>query len=186
MRSLIFISLAFLLFLSPAEHAAVAACNVTVPCQDSSLPQTAFFRARISFAGTSLTGLMIAKQMADGSVRGSFTNEFGVKGFDFEYSSGHIRLLYIMPAMDRFFIRRALKQDLSLIAGYGLPDWQQTSGCLTEAGMRVLFPQGSADSGRKAKLRLSSGVQDSARVILMEDMRRNLTIELHSIAPDEK
>jgi len=68
----------------------------------------------ISFQNIQLSGLLIVKQKGD-TVIGAFINEFGIKGFDFVVYSGNCKLMSLMNALDKWYIRGVLCDDLAFI-----------------------------------------------------------------------
>ena len=61
-----------------------------------------------------LTGICIVRQL-DESLAGSVVNEFGIKAFDFTVKNDRIRLTNVFAPMDKWYIRRVLRADLSLL-----------------------------------------------------------------------
>ena len=59
-------------------------------------------------------GLMIMMKCDDGKVRGSLVNEFGISLLDFSFDEkkGKVKLESVMKALDKWYIRRVLKNDL--------------------------------------------------------------------------
>lgn len=185
-RYLTFISLALLLFscspkLTPGSNAPAPG---TV--RNELLVEPVIFRTSIAFAKNSVTGLMMVKQKADGSVYGSFTNEFGVKGFDFIFSGAETELVYVMPMLDHRKVKKILKRDISILTSYGIMNIKQTSVTDTITALKVLYPELISDNEKIEEVRVVTGVKNEAIMLLLEDFRYDLTIELIIIDPDEK
>lgn len=67
-----------------------------------------------------LSGICIMKRM-ETEIVGSWLNEFGIRAFDFRYtlSNHRIELSNLLETLDRWYIRRVLRRDLSLLLTYG-------------------------------------------------------------------
>lgn len=65
--------------------------------------------------GNEVTAICFLMQREDGSVVGSFVNEFGVKVFDFTYSDSKAKVVNVMGPLNRWYIRRVLNKDFSFI-----------------------------------------------------------------------
>jgi hypothetical protein len=96
---------------------------LTVSCaggrtRQSALPPTPHdttivsrFRTLIKTQKAEITGILVLKY-AEGEWRGSLTNEFGVKAFDFIVAGNGCRLLNVNQFLDRRQIRRTVAEDL--------------------------------------------------------------------------
>lgn len=76
--------------------------------------------------GHELTGIWIMETSADGSVVGTLINEFGVKAFDFLYSGGKAQVQDVVGPLDRWYIRRVLRKDITFILS-ALPTGQDAT-----------------------------------------------------------
>lgn len=85
------------------------------------------FNVAITARGAEITGICIIKSDETGS-RGSIVNEFGVHALDFTLSSDRrkVRLLNVMPAMDRWYIRKVVRGDLRFL--FNATENPQTKG----------------------------------------------------------
>ncbi len=74
------------------------------------------YRVTIAARGTELSGICIIKTDATGS-RGSVVNEFGIHALDFTVSPDRkrVKLLNVMPAMNRWYIKRVVRGDLKFL-----------------------------------------------------------------------
>lgn len=63
--------------------------------------------------GAEVTGICVVKTDDEGT-RGSLVNEFGIHALDFTLSADRQRviLLNVMPALNRWYIRRVVRRDL--------------------------------------------------------------------------
>jgi len=63
----------------------------------------------------SLTGICLVRQTDEGLV-GSVVNEFGIRAFDFTCCGDKVRVMNVLPQMNKWYIRRLLRADLRLLA----------------------------------------------------------------------
>jgi len=63
----------------------------------------------------SLTGICLVRQTEEG-LAGSVVNEFGIRAFDFTCRNDKVRVMNVLPQMNRWYIRRLLRADLRLLA----------------------------------------------------------------------
>lgn len=63
----------------------------------------------------SLTGICLVRQTEDG-LAGSVVNEFGIRAFDFTCRHDKVRVMNVLPQMNRWYIRRLLRADLRILA----------------------------------------------------------------------
>lgn len=63
----------------------------------------------------SLTGICLVRQTEEG-LAGSVVNEFGIRAFDFTCRHDKVRVMNVLPQMNRWYIRRLLRADLRLLA----------------------------------------------------------------------
>ncbi|MDB5149719.1 MAG: hypothetical protein JWQ57_3739 [Mucilaginibacter sp.] len=76
----------------------------------------ALYKAEIGVTGHHLSGLLLIKTMPDSSIRIVFSNEMGLKLFDFEFKpSGGFKVYYIIKQMDKKPVIKTLKKDFELI-----------------------------------------------------------------------
>jgi hypothetical protein len=62
------------------------------------------------------SGIVILKQI-DERWEGRMINEFGVGMFDFSVRNGKCRLRNIMPALNKWYIRKTVEDDLAFLIG---------------------------------------------------------------------
>ena len=76
------------------------------------------YRVTIAARGAELTGICIIKTDTTGS-RGAVVNEFGIHALDFTLSPDRkkVKLLNVMPAMNRWYIKRVVRGDLKFLFG---------------------------------------------------------------------
>ena len=77
------------------------------------------YAVTLQFKKVHLSGICILKRM-NAEIVGSWLNEFGVRAFDFRYtpSNHRIELSSLLETLDRWYIRRVLRRDLSLLLTY--------------------------------------------------------------------
>ena len=76
------------------------------------------YNLRMQFRGHEITGICVINKTNDSNLVGTVINEFGMKAFDFVYSNGKIKLINIISFLDKWYIRKVLKKDLSIIFTY--------------------------------------------------------------------
>lgn len=76
--------------------------------------QRAAWNFTIQHGTAALTGICVVRQL-EASLVGSVVNEFGVKVFDFTVENGRIRLANVIHPMNRWYIRRVIRSDLSFL-----------------------------------------------------------------------
>lgn len=72
------------------------------------------YNSMISFRGNGVSGICLLKANETGLV-GSIVNEFGIKAMDFTYDKekGKVKLLNVVKFLDKWYIRKIVKADLS-------------------------------------------------------------------------
>ena len=71
------------------------------------------FAVNITMRGIQLSGICIVKTDEEGS-RGAIVNEFGFHALDFTISADRrkVKLLNVLPQMDRWYVKRVVRGDL--------------------------------------------------------------------------
>lgn len=76
----------------------------------------ALYKCEVDVTGHHLSGLLLFKTLADSSVRVVFSNEMGLKFFDFEFKpNGDFKTYYVVKMMDKGPVIKTLKKDFELI-----------------------------------------------------------------------
>jgi len=92
-----------------------------VDCVDKIIPlefQTGWYDAGVEVMGKHLSGLVLIKNMPDSSIRVVFTNEAGVKFFDFEFKADNtFRVHQVIEQLNRKSVIATLQKDFELILG---------------------------------------------------------------------
>lgn len=90
-----------------------------IPLEADSLTRT---EVRIARGETAIGGLCLMKRTSE-EIRGSVINQFGIRAFDFVYhcSSRKVTLKNLVAFLDKWYIRRTLKGDLSFLFSADVP-----------------------------------------------------------------
>lgn len=76
----------------------------------------ALYQTTVDVAGNHLSGILLIKEMPDTSLRVVFSNEAGVKFFDFEFSkNGAFQVYSIIEKMNKESVKKTLRKDFQLI-----------------------------------------------------------------------
>ena len=88
-----------------------------LPCQaDSIATDSAAIRQYnllLQVRGNDLSGICVMKMVSPTEMVGTVINEFGLTAFDFEYKEGKTKLSNLPPFLDKWYIRKILRKDLS-------------------------------------------------------------------------
>jgi hypothetical protein len=74
-----------------------------------------WYTAKVDVVGKHISGLLLIKTMADSSIRTVFTNEAGIKFFDFEFRSDTFKVYNIIQALNKKPVVNTLQKDFELI-----------------------------------------------------------------------
>lgn len=160
---------------------------------------------RFIFKKYHLSGLLLFKQLENGTVRAIFQNEMGLTFFDFEWSeSDSFKLNKIIAQLNKPSVVRVLKKDMELLLMKGL-DWQkekvfasggkeQLHRLNIEGGYAYYVLQGDKlvrieNAGEKSKvvtINLSGKQNETAmpEKVFIDHHKANFTIELNKIDQD--
>ena len=103
--------------------------------------KSALYKAEIDVITHHLSGLLLIKTLPDSSIRMVFSNEMGIKFFDFEFRpSGGFKVFYIVEQMNKKPVIKTLKKDFELIL---LPDKNEKAAYLRKDGhsFYYIFPK---------------------------------------------
>lgn len=74
------------------------------------------YKAQIDVIGNYLSGLLLIKKMPDSSTRILFSNEMGIKFFDFGFSKDNdFTVYYILKKMNRKAVIKTLRKDFEIV-----------------------------------------------------------------------
>lgn len=75
-----------------------------------------WYTTTVDVLNSHLSGLLLFKKMPDGSTRLLFSNEMGVKFFDFEFdTAGNFKVHHIMQKMNKKAVIKTLRKDFELV-----------------------------------------------------------------------
>ena len=77
--------------------------------------QSQWYRASVMAAGRYISGLLLIKKMPDSSHRFVFTNEAGVKFFDFEFSGNRFTVHQVIRQLDKKAVVNTLRKDFEML-----------------------------------------------------------------------
>jgi len=78
------------------------------------------YRTEVDIMGRPLSGLLMIKALADGSTRVVFTNEIGVKFFDFSFGKQKFEVISCIDQLNKKMVINQLRQDIGAILMYQL------------------------------------------------------------------
>src|ERR1041385_5353321 len=73
------------------------------------------YEAKVDVIGKHISGLLLFKMMPDSSMRVVFTNEAGVKFFDFEFQGKNFRVHQIIRQLNKKPVVKTLRKDFEMI-----------------------------------------------------------------------
>ena len=73
------------------------------------------FRLLANIRNHEITGICVINISNEYSMAGTLVNEFGIKAFDFSYSEGKVEILNVMNHINKWYIRKVLKNDIRFI-----------------------------------------------------------------------
>ena len=86
--------------------------NVLMSCDTV---ERAEYNVTIKFRGREVTGICVMERTGKAVVKGTMMNEFGTKILDFTHYGGKTEVFNVIGPLDRWFIRRRLRKDFSLM-----------------------------------------------------------------------
>ena len=86
-------------------------CPALCQAEEKTEEYSLYIQAR----GREFTGIWMMNETPDSCMVGTVMNEFGVKAFDFVYSGRKVRLLNVNAFLDKWYIKKVLKKDISFI-----------------------------------------------------------------------
>jgi hypothetical protein len=101
----------------------------------------ALYKCDVDVTGHHLSGLLLFKTLPDSSVRVVFSNEMGLKFFDFEFKpNGDFKVYYVIKMMDKGPVIKTLKKDFELVM-LPKPDAQGAYLLKDERSLYYVFPK---------------------------------------------
>ncbi|MBL0342736.1 MAG: hypothetical protein IPP71_18695 [Bacteroidetes bacterium] len=93
--------------------------NTTAPssCNKLFIPEfeSVLYNSHINVIGKHLSGLLLFKAMPDSSTRVVFSNEMGVKFFDFEFKANDFHVIYCIKQLNKKSVINQLEKDIGLL-----------------------------------------------------------------------
>ena len=96
-----------------AQEEMVLADSVVVDTVATDTAEIRQYNLLLQVRRDEISGICVMKMISATEVIGTVINEFGLTAFDFEYKDGETQLSNLPPILDRWYIRRILKEDLS-------------------------------------------------------------------------
>lgn len=118
MRYLLFASCFLYLLACRVPYKNLQAADGSVNCLQKFQPvfSTALYNTSVNVIGKHLSGLLLFKQMPNGSIRVVFSSEMGIKFFDFEFSrQGDFKVYYILKQMNKKAVLKTLRKDFAMV-----------------------------------------------------------------------
>ena len=82
---------------------------------------SSLYTTHVNVIGRHLSGLLLFKPLSDTSTRVVFSNEMGIKFFDFEFfQSGGFKIHYVTKQLNRKTVITALRKDFEMILMKGI------------------------------------------------------------------
>lgn len=118
MRFLLLSSCVIVLFSCSSVYKKLQKTTGDVSCIQKFKPAytSQWYTTTVDVLNNHLSGLLLFKKMPDGSTRLLFSNEMGVKFFDFEFdTAGNFKVHHIMQTMNKKAVIKTLRKDFELV-----------------------------------------------------------------------
>ncbi len=129
MKYFLLSSLVLLTCCLPACKSAYSALEKSDPAQSCALKvkplihETIKYSTQVNALKYEFSGILLFKPMADSSLRIVFTNQFGIKFFDFGFDkNGNFEKHYVLPQMDKDAVVNLLRKDFEMLLMMYDPD----------------------------------------------------------------
>lgn len=155
--------------------------EVLKPCVEGIKPiklTTTWYTASIDVIGKHLSGLLVVKNMPDGSYRLVFTNEAGATFFDFKFKpDSSFQVVSVIAQLNKKPVIETLRKDFELMLGLPfnqpLQSWQHNSqqyAGIERDGEKIYFivnpdcaSHGNMEIGSKRKKKVSVSLSGKER-----------------------
>jgi hypothetical protein len=188
MRYLLLSSLLLILCCAPRLYQDLSPADTDAACLEKLRPRftSVLYNTSVDVMGKHLSGLLLFKTMPDSSERVIFSNEMGLKFFDFEYTTDTCRVMSVISQLDRPAVLNQLKEDIGYLLMhrrntgrakvftrggeryYSFPEGETTTYYITdEACSRVSRIENCTDRKKKVVVNLTgtrNGIADSAYI----------------------
>ena len=86
-------------------------------CLSTLKPQfeSVLFNTQVDITKHHLSGLLLIKKMQDDTTRVVFTNEMGLKFFDFQFTTNNFKVIYCIKKLNKKIVLNQLQKNFSLI-----------------------------------------------------------------------
>ena len=91
--------------------------------------------------GNEISNICVMKTEPDGSIVGTVVSQFGIKAFDFTYSQGKAQVLNLIAMLDKWYIRKVLRKDLTFI----LQNLPESKDVVKKKRKMTFLPNGDID-----------------------------------------
>lgn len=117
MRILILSSILILFGCSSKTSSSISHTKVNNTCLITSKPtfESILFNTQVNVINHHLSGLLLMKRIQNDTIRVVFTNELGIKYFDFEFTQNNFRVIDCMRKLKKKIIIEQLKKNFNLI-----------------------------------------------------------------------
>lgn len=96
------------------------------------------YQLLMQIRGHEITAICVMNVTSDNSIIGTVVNEFGVKSFDFTYSDGKAKVLNVIGPLDKWYIRKVLRGDISFF----LSNYDQGKNAMKKKRKLTVMPNG--------------------------------------------
>lgn len=107
----------------------------TVPASDTLVRSE--YSVMIKALGMDFSGICVMERNEDGQITGTIISQMGPKIFDFTMSGRRVRVFNVIEPLDRWFIRRRIRKDLSAILSD--PEFSDSVYSLNSRGIDYFF-----------------------------------------------
>lgn len=107
----------------------------TVPASDTLVRSE--YSVMIKALGMDFNGICVMERNEDGQITGTIISQMGPKIFDFTMSGRRVRVFNVIEPLDRWFIRRRIRKDLSAILSD--PEFSDSVYSLNSRGIDYFF-----------------------------------------------
>ena len=128
----------FFLLLSLCPCSAIGASEAGQKLTAEGDTVTKEYQLLMQIRGREMTAICVMNVTSDNSIIGTVVNEFGVKSFDFTYSDGKAKVLNVIGPLDKWYIRKVLRGDISFF----LSNYDQGKNAMKKKRKLTVMPNG--------------------------------------------
>lgn len=177
MRCLLLSSVLFLMTACSSVYKKLQPATADANCLVKFRPvfTSSLYTTHVNVLGRHLSGLLLFKPLSDTSTRVVFSNEMGVKFFDFEFfQNGQFKIHYVTKQMDRHSVITALRKDFEMLLMKGIENRSYKS--FDADGYKWFGYAGHketdyyiTDSSCKKLVRIEKGTKRKPKVVMILD-----------------